>query len=170
MGPGVSEPGFRRRRRHLRALAGNGPVVIPKDGSEPFTLSSAEPTDVQIERLERTLREQDSHPLLDDDATRHQGRRISARTASEAQRLVETTLAASTGQDGVERAVLGEPIEAGRYWVFLYQAKAYIDCNDLDAMLLGNAPIVVPKDGGELFTLSVSDDLDAQVRALTERG
>ncbi len=69
----------------MRALAGNGPVVIPKDGSEPFTLSSAEPTDVQIERLERTLREQDSH-------------------------------------------------------------------------------------GGELFTLSVSDDLDAQVRVLTDRG
>jgi len=37
-------------------------------------------------------------------------------------------------------------------------------------MLLGNAPIVVPKDGEELFTLSVSDDLDAQVRALTEPG
>ena len=38
----------------MRALAGNGPFVIPKNGSEPFTLSSAEPTDVQIERLQRT--------------------------------------------------------------------------------------------------------------------
>ena len=35
----------------VRALAGNGPFVIPKDGSEPFALSSAEPTHVQIERL-----------------------------------------------------------------------------------------------------------------------
>ena len=35
----------------MQALAGNGPFVIPKDGSEPFALSSAEPTHVQIERL-----------------------------------------------------------------------------------------------------------------------
>jgi hypothetical protein len=39
----------------MQALAGNGPYVVPKDGSEPFTLSSAEPADVQMERLQRTL-------------------------------------------------------------------------------------------------------------------
>lgn len=38
----------------MRALAGNGPFAIPKDGSEPFALSSAEPTDVQITRLQAT--------------------------------------------------------------------------------------------------------------------
>lgn len=33
------------------ALAGNGPIVVPKDGSEPFALSSAEPADEQMKRL-----------------------------------------------------------------------------------------------------------------------
>lgn len=38
----------------MQALAGNGPIAVPKDGSEPFALSSAEPADVQMERLQRT--------------------------------------------------------------------------------------------------------------------
>lgn len=33
------------------ALAGNGPLVIPKDGSAPFRLSSAEPAHEQMKRL-----------------------------------------------------------------------------------------------------------------------
>lgn len=33
------------------ALAGNGPIVIPKDGSTPFRLSSAEPAGEQMRRL-----------------------------------------------------------------------------------------------------------------------
>lgn len=33
------------------ALAGNGPIVVPKDGSAPFQLSSALPTGVQMERI-----------------------------------------------------------------------------------------------------------------------
>lgn len=48
---------FYQGRRYLEdgdithALAGNGPIVIPKDGSEPFTLSAAEPIEPQLERL-----------------------------------------------------------------------------------------------------------------------
>ncbi|MEZ3161981.1 YrhB domain-containing protein [Microbacterium sp. BWT-B31] len=37
----------------LSALAGNGPIAVPKDGSEPFALSSAEPAADQMERLQR---------------------------------------------------------------------------------------------------------------------
>lgn len=33
------------------ALAGNGPIVIRKDGSAPFRLSSAEPARAQMTRL-----------------------------------------------------------------------------------------------------------------------
>ena len=39
----------------LRALAGNGPYVVPKDGSEPFALSSAEAAAVQMARLQRDV-------------------------------------------------------------------------------------------------------------------
>lgn len=35
----------------LAAHAGNGPVVVPRDGSAPFTLSSAEPTEPQMARI-----------------------------------------------------------------------------------------------------------------------
>ncbi|WP_231562938.1 YrhB domain-containing protein [Microbacterium mangrovi] len=35
----------------LSALAGNGPIAVPKDGSPPFALSAAEPADVHIARL-----------------------------------------------------------------------------------------------------------------------
>jgi len=41
------------------ALAGNGPIVVPKDGSEPFALSSALPAAVQMEQL-RKARSADS--------------------------------------------------------------------------------------------------------------
>lgn len=35
----------------MQALAGNGPFAIPKDGSPPFRLGSAEPADVQLARI-----------------------------------------------------------------------------------------------------------------------
>lgn len=35
----------------MQALAGNGPFAIPKDGSAPFRLGTAEPADVQLARL-----------------------------------------------------------------------------------------------------------------------
>ena len=50
----------------MQALAGDGPVVIPKDGSEPFTLSSAEPTDVQMERRLRRRYDVDSQTFPPD--------------------------------------------------------------------------------------------------------
>lgn len=37
----------------LAGLAGNGPIVVPKDGSPLFELTSAEPVQPQIERLEK---------------------------------------------------------------------------------------------------------------------
>lgn len=90
-------------------------------------------------------------------------------TAAEARRLVQAALARSSDEDGIERAILGDPVEAGRFWVFFYQGKDYIERDDLDSMLLGNAPIVVPKDGSALFPLVISDDIDAQILALKER-
>lgn len=94
---------------------------------------------------------------------------MSERTIADARELVEASLAESALGDGIERSVLGDPVDAGRFWVFFYQGTAYIERDELDAMLVGNAPIVVPKDGGELFALSITDDIDAQIRALSER-
>ena len=90
------------------------------------------------------------------------------RDAAEARRLVEASLAESARHDGVERVIIGDPIEAGSHWVFYYQGRAYLEEDDLGAMLVGNAPIVVPPSG-ELFALSVTDDIDEQIARLSER-
>jgi len=86
----------------------------------------------------------------------------------EARRLVEAALAESAREDGIERAIIGDPVEAGAYWVFFYQGREYLDSGDLDAMLVGNGPIVVPRDGSPLFALSAAEDTDAQIRRLAE--
>jgi hypothetical protein len=91
---------------------------------------------------------------------------MSARTVEEARRLVEASLQESAAEDGIERVILGDPTESGRYWVFFYQGRAYVESGDLDALLVGNAPIVVPRDGGKLFALASVHDVDAQIRAL----
>ena len=93
---------------------------------------------------------------------------MTRRNAAEARALVEASLAASAGDDGIDRAIIGDPVPAGDYWVFFYQGRAYLDDDDLDAMLVGNGPIVVPPEG-ELFALSVTGDIDAQISELTDR-
>ncbi|TQK18369.1 immunity protein 35 of polymorphic toxin system [Microbacterium sp. SLBN-154] len=86
--------------------------------------------------------------------------------AEEARRLVEASLQQSTAEDGIDRVVLGDPVESGRYWVFFSQGRGYVESGDVDAMLIGNAPIVVPKDGGAPFALPSVRDVDTQIRAL----
>ncbi|WP_322410228.1 YrhB domain-containing protein [Microbacterium invictum] len=91
---------------------------------------------------------------------------MSARTVAEARRVVNASLQESTAEDGIERVVLGDPVESGRYWVFFYQGREYVESGDLDSLLVGNTPIVVPKDGGASFALPSVRDVDAQIRAL----
>ena len=84
--------------------------------------------------------------------------------------LAEAALADSARQDGIERAVIGDPVEAGANWVFFYQSRAYLDGGDPDSMLVGNAPIVVPRDGSPPFALSVAADIDDQISRLAAGG
>lgn len=91
------------------------------------------------------------------------------RDAAEARRLVEDALEESAREDGVARAIIGDPVQAGDHWVFFYQGRDYLEKDDLDAMLVGNAPIVVPSSGGPLFALSVTEDIDAQIARLSDR-
>lgn len=136
----------------LSALAGNGPVVVPKDGSDPFHLSSTEPAETQMARLRRAEREDvERHPLNSDEARRH----------------AEQSLSASTRADGIER-VITRTVEAGGYWVFFFQGRDYIEKDDLRAMLAGNAPIVVPKDGSASFKLGIHEDIGGQLERLAD--
>lgn len=92
---------------------------------------------------------------------------MSTRTVEDARRLVDASLQESAVEDGIDRVVVGDPVESGRYWVFFYQGRGYVERGDVDAMLIGNAPIVVPKDSGAPFALPSVRDVDAQIRALT---
>ena len=87
-------------------------------------------------------------------------------TQAEAEQTALRFLSTSAGPDGVERVILGEPVEAGANWVFYYQGRGYVERGDLDEMLVGNMPIVVPKNGHPPYALSALDDVDDQIARL----
>lgn len=88
-------------------------------------------------------------------------------TAPEAEQIAIDFLARSTEHDGIPRVILGPPVEAGPNWVFYYQGRGYVEHGDLDEMLVGNMPIVVPKDGRLPYALDPLDDVDGQIARLT---
>jgi len=51
---GYQSEAFARHGDVMQMLAGNGPYVVPKDGSPIFTLSSAEAVEPQMTRLAAT--------------------------------------------------------------------------------------------------------------------
>jgi hypothetical protein len=89
-----------------------------------------------------------------------------ALTAPEAEQIAIGFLAHSTEHDGIPRVILGPPIEAGPNWVFYYQGRGYVEHGDLDEMLVGNMPIVVPRDHRAPYALSSLEDVDLQIRRM----
>lgn len=87
-------------------------------------------------------------------------------TAQEAEQVALRFLARSTEEDGIPRVILGPAVEAGPNWVFYYQGRGYVERGDLDEMLLGNMPIVVPRDHSALYALSPMEDVDVQIQRL----
>lgn len=63
-------------------------------------------------------------------------------------------LSAEAEDDGIERVLLGRPVQARAQWVFFFQGRGYVERDDLDEMLGGNMPIVVPGDGEPSYALS----------------
>lgn len=87
-------------------------------------------------------------------------------TAQEAEQIALCFLARSTEHDGIPRIILGSSVEAGPNWVFFYQGRGYVERGDLAEMLVGNLPIVVPRDHGAPYALSSSEDIDLQIRRM----
>lgn len=77
-------------------------------------------------------------------------------------------LAASTERDGIERVLLGEPVDAGSAWVFFFQGRGYVERGELHEMLVGNMPVIVPVDGRAAYALDARGDVDAQIERLRE--
>lgn len=125
----------------FRALTGNGPYVVPKDGGAVFTFSSAEPVDTQMDRLRsatevmrRALAAASHSP---DEAGQFvemvRSRRYvpfrattpaTAFTRDVASVLALRFLSTPSDTDGVERILFGEPVDAGSGWVFFFQGGA----------------------------------------------
>ena len=82
------------------------------------------------------------------------------RTKTEAEQAALRFLSTSAADDGVERVIPREPVEAGADWVFSYQGHGYVQRGDLDEMLIGNMPIVVPKRDQLPYALNALDDVD----------
>jgi len=88
------------------------------------------------------------------------------RSKTEAEQAALRFLSTSAANDGVERVILGEPVEAGANWVFYYQGRGYVERGDLDEMLVGNMPIVVPQRDQPPYALDALDDVDDQIARL----
>ncbi|KZE39624.1 MULTISPECIES: YrhB domain-containing protein [unclassified Microbacterium] len=87
-------------------------------------------------------------------------------SAREAEQIALRLLARSTEDDGIPRVILGSPVEAGPNWVFFFQGRGYVERGDLAEMLVGNMPIVVPRDGGAPYSLSSQEDTDVQIQRM----
>lgn len=84
-------------------------------------------------------------------------------TAQEAEQIALRFLTRSAEDDGIARVILGSPVEAGPNWVFFFQGRGYAERGDLGEMLVGNMPIVVPRDHGAPYALSSAEDFDVQI-------
>lgn len=56
-------------------------------------------------------------------------------------------------EPGTPLALTGETLERSWCWVFFYNTRAYIETGDSLESLAGNGPIVVNKDGSEVWTM-----------------
>lgn len=74
--------------------------------------------------------------------------------AERAKVIVEAILAENMANEGVPCVLAGEPVDYEFWWVQGYQSRAFIEDDDANAILVGNGPIVVPKDGSAPFQLS----------------
>lgn len=62
--------------------------------------------------------------------------------------------------------LLDEHLESEHYRVFFFQSRAYAETGDFEHMLVGNAPIVIPKGGGAPLRLWTGRDPQAQLDEL----
>jgi len=65
---------------------------------------------------------------------------------------------------GEDLTLFEKPITFGDYgWVFSYQSNAFIKTNDISDALVGNAPILIDSDQGQIFTLGTAYEVSRYV-------
>ncbi|SFJ69974.1 ribosomal protein L7/L12 [Jannaschia pohangensis] len=65
---------------------------------------------------------------------------------------------------GEDLMLFDKPITFGDYgWVFSFQSKVFIETNDIRDALVGNAPILVDSDKGQIFTLGTAYEVSKYI-------
>jgi hypothetical protein len=78
-----------------------------------------------------------------------------------AQRDLESSANAS-----LELVLGGDPLESEHYWVFFYNTPEYWETRDVFTGVVGNGPIVVPKDGSPIRYFSSALSTESQLQEL----
>lgn len=55
-------------------------------------------------------------------------------------------------------------------WIFFYQSKRYLETCDFSDQLLGNAPVIVKRESGEVVVTGTAKPIDDYVRDLQIQG
>jgi hypothetical protein len=84
-------------------------------------------------------------------------------TLEAARESAESALASMRGE--IELAFGGDPFESDWAWVFPWNSRAYCETGDFASMLIGAGPIVVPRDGGEIWVMGSAAAPEVQLDA-----
>jgi hypothetical protein len=63
-----------------------------------------------------------------------------------------------------EYVILEEPtIERSWGWVFFYNSRQYVETQDVQFHLMGNAPYIVNRNTGEMLVTGTAEDIDVYI-------
>jgi hypothetical protein len=72
---------------------------------------------------------------------------------------------------GEDLTLFEKPITFGDYgWVFSYQSKAFIETYEISDALVGNAPLLIDSDQGQIFTLGTAYEVSRYVHMYQQFG
>lgn len=83
--------------------------------------------------------------------------------------IAERYVATLSSQSEIEFAVCDEIIEEPWCWVFFYNSAAYLETESFSDSLVGNGPIVVEKEDGDVHELVTGLTIEEQLAALRDR-
>lgn len=81
-----------------------------------------------------------------------------------AKQIAMSYLGQDPPSDGYEFSILDEyTIERPRFYVFFYESSQFLKSGQFEDRLMGNGPILVRKDGGQLLKLGTALHVDVYI-------
>ncbi len=80
---------------------------------------------------------------------------------TKAKDIAQEELSRMSKKSLIELAIMdGQTIEFQYGWVFFYQSKKFLETNNMDCMVAGNAPFIIDKHDGSLHVTGTGLDID----------